>query len=55
MQTQTDLKGETGLRTDGLLIRAFQDDPTTEEKISVPALGVVHEVGPTSELRLTQP
>ena len=27
----------------------------TEEKVYVPGLGVVHEVGPTSELRLVAP
>lgn len=41
-----------GRRDDGLLIRAWQDDGTVEEKIYVPSLGVVHEVGPSSELRL---
>lgn len=45
----------SGPRSDGLLIRALQDDGTTEEKIYVPTLGVVHEVGPTSELRLATP
>lgn len=42
-----------GPRTDGLLIRALQDDGTKEKKIYVPTLGVVLEVGSTSALRLT--
>ena len=41
-----------GPRADGLLIRALQDDGTKEEKIYVPSLGVVLEVGSTSTLHL---
>ena len=44
-----------GPRTDGLIISAFQDDGTTEEKTYVPSLGVVLEVSEDSELRLAMP